>query len=241
MANKALFFENSERLVNGSQSGWSPTGNQWSIKLKYKAYYTGNPTNIIDFYYQGGSDSPNHSLRIQTNGKLCALMGYGNGGSGGYNCEDTRTAISWVADQWYEIYLAHDNTADKTYFGVDGVVTAVDDTGTTSINDNRYTICVGSGAYGTLWGTIDEFYCENTILHTGNYTPATSEYTEGTGTQFLFHFNEGTGTTCEDEVTSADITFFGYDLDPDWVDGDWESAPAGGAGCLTPWSKFWGA
>lgn len=106
-----------------------------------------------------------------------------------------------VDTNWHTLYIAHDNTADKSYFGWDGVVEAVTDTNdmnTSSIQN--FGLCTGYNGY--FPGEIDEMKEWKHVPYTSNYTVDTAPATTS-GLDGLWHFDEGSGTTAYDSQTNA--------------------------------------
>lgn len=135
---------------------------------------------------------------------------------GGYVDDSATTPL--VQNTWYDFYLGHDNTNNKAYFGLNGVVREVADTMNHITTAQTFWLGAGYAAYFN--GIFDEVRVSNIIRHTGNFTPSESRYTADANTIALWHMDEGSG------LLVADASASNFDLDiandttaPSWVTG----------------------
>lgn len=177
---------------------WFP---QATYSIEFKLYYGFATSSVSEKGIMAGANSSDPlsggiNWLIQRNGEVWRQY------YGGYVADSSNTTMT--QGNWYDVYIAHDNTNDKAYFGINGTVREVSDTMNHTTGTTPMVVCAGYAGYFN--GYVDNLRISDTIRHTGNFTPTETPFTSDANTIALYNFDEGTGSTANDSVNNYDLT-----------------------------------
>jgi len=189
-----------------------PTGNNFQ-----RIFDFGKGTNEYMYLTPSGKETMTNTDRL-----IFGITIFGN------CCEQRLTAPAELTpNTWHHIAVTLNNAANTGTLFLDGTIVATNSSMTYDVSNVQPTTqnWLGRSQYPTdpyFNGTIDEFRISNNIRYTANFTPQPIQFTTDANTVALYHFNEGSGQTTNDESANNLDGILGGTIaveasDPTWV------------------------
>lgn len=182
------------------------TSSQYAVTSSF-GQLTGNAARTLECWFKTTSTANWNMISwgALSSNNFCSIGIYSGGiGYLGYANDLTTTASSYCDGNWHHIAVTFDTST--LYLYIDGTRISTKSTTLNTSSSNLYLASdVAPGGYYT--GSLDEVRISDTARWTGvSFTVQTGPYSVDGNTIALYHINEGTGTTLNDETSNYDMT-----------------------------------